>query len=882
MKGQGEIQGHGITEAAISAAWQRLLADARARRQRLTVTIRAGAEDSLALAALLAGLHPSGLPRPAGPGNAANLASPAAAPHPGELGNSRDHSKRVSVRFEPGDQGDRNGQTVPQGPRLRALVAGRPLPGLGELPVIKAADYPRYLGSTLDLLVFDSFSGLALDALAALCGCVAGGGALLWLLPPDHEVAGFLDPECQRLFAYPSRPQDSRQVYLRYLGQRLAGLAGRLDVHGEGGFAVPGEQAVQPTPTATRCAWTLSETPFDTAQVAPTADIGGNLDGAFDAGSAAQQQAVEAILELVHSTSEKWPTLVLTADRGRGKSAALGMAAGRLLVRTSASGPACRLVVTAHHPAVTSTLFHHARLEAAGFAAPTGSSGASDQTEPANRSTSGADAGLVRQSGHLSPARLNLANGASLAYRAPDDLLTQPEPCDLLLIDEAATLPIPVLARLLTHYSRVVMATTMSGHEGTGQGFRLKFLPTLQALRPGWRHLQLTTPIRWASGDPLERFVNRVLLGQEYLSLESTGKNPKPAPRGLVPLPHQEQAGADPPAHGATTGPRCRLLDWERNLREGVDPGQVLALLALAHYRTTPEDLRVMLDSPALDTFGIELGGDRVGVILVAREDPITDPALIAAIERGERRPRGLLTHLTLAQQVGLGECLALPVARIVRIVIAPEKQRRHLASDALRELRHHYAGQGRALLTASFSLFPDVSAFWRANDFALLRIGLQRDAVTATHSLLTGVALSPQGEALLAKAGKRCAERFPHDLAMHFTAMDDEALLAVLAYFGGRFCLSRDERDLVYRFACGALSYESVEDLLQKLAFDALAHATLCAVDLKIWMARVIRQHDWQRVARHSAVPGRATLIQVLRRSALHLLNYIPKENHA
>jgi tRNA(Met) cytidine acetyltransferase len=724
----------------------------------------------------------------------------------------------------------------------RILIVGDPLPEPGVYPTIKASACHSWLGSTLDLLVFDSFSGLAIDALAALSGCIAGGGSLIWLLPNEDSVAEFMDPECARLFAYPSSPQSSRQVYVRYVLKSLQTLPCRLEITFTG---TQGQAAINTVETAGSIAAATEKV------IATETDAGSCLTS--------QDQVVQHIMGMPHIAmpgNTKSPTdmpnsknpagavqghhhrktLVITADRGRGKSTALGIAAGNLMQNAP-----LQLIVTGHHPNSVQTVFQHASL-----------------SWPNRVQPNLARPNLAR-SDRMRPnlLRLNHPGGSSLTYRPPDDLLAHDADCDLLLIDEAATLPLPVLAKLLTRYPRIVMATTLAGYEGSGQGFRLKFLPALDALRPGWQKMHLVDPIRWAQGDPLEAFINTTLLCQETVSVP---------------------AGCSAP--GAETN--FSVIDWSIAWDREDRLRSLFALLALAHYRTTPEDLRSMLDSPVLDTVVMEVEGALAGVALIAREDPIQDSQLAAATLRGERRPRGLLSQLTLLQQVGLTEALTLPIARIVRIVVAPPYQRQKVGTACLNFLQMHYADKGYRLLTASFSLFPDVATFWRSNHFKLLRIGQRRDKVTATHSLLVGIALRDSAgqislhdsvRQVVAQAVERCAGRFGFDLQCHFGEMDNQDITAILSYLSGQFNLSPEEIQLVERFCNSELSYECVEDLLQRLAFNCLGHSPLEPEIQELWLLRVIRQYDWNTVARLSAFKGKAAGTLALRRSAVDML---------
>ena len=95
-------------------------------------------------------------------------------------------------------------------------------------------------------------------------------------------------------------------------------------------------------------------------------------------------------------------------------------------------------------------------------------------------------------------------------FMAPDALLAHltERPIDWLIIDEAAAIPAPVLRQLIDHFPRILLTTTVQGYEGTGRGFLLKFCASLPALHA----YSLNTPIRWALNDPLERLMAGIML----------------------------------------------------------------------------------------------------------------------------------------------------------------------------------------------------------------------------------------------------------------------------------------------------------------------------------------------------------------------------------
>ncbi|EJW03176.1 hypothetical protein EDEG_02481 [Edhazardia aedis USNM 41457] len=88
---------------------------------------------------------------------------------------------------------------------------------------------------------------------------------------------------------------------------------------------------------------------------------------------------------------------------------------------------------------------------------------------------------------------------------------------DLMVIDEAACIPIPFLRRFLDA-NLVFMASTINGYEGTGRSLALKLFSDLEKKSIDkdspfvFKKLVLNQPIRYAENDPIERWLNSTLL----------------------------------------------------------------------------------------------------------------------------------------------------------------------------------------------------------------------------------------------------------------------------------------------------------------------------------------------------------------------------------
>ncbi|HBB6480626.1 TPA: tRNA cytosine(34) acetyltransferase TmcA [Escherichia coli] len=306
--------------------------------------------------------------------------------------------------------------------------------------------------------------------------------------------------------------------------------------------------------------------------------------------------------------------------------------------------------------------------------------------------------------------------GEKFRFIAPDALLASDEQADWLVVDEAAAIPAPLLYQLVSRFPRTLLTTTVQGYEGTGRGFLLKFC----ARFPHLHRFELQQPIRWAQGCPLEKMVSEALVFDD--------ENFTHTPQGNIVIPAFEQTL------------------WRS---EPETPLKVYQLLSGAHYRTSPLDLRRMMDAPGQHFLQAAGGNEIAGALWLVDEGGLSQE-LSQAVWAGFRRPRGNLVAQSLAAHGSNPLAATLRGRRVSRIAVHPTRQRegtgRQLIAGALQYIHD------LDYLSVSFGYTEELWRFWQRCGFVLVRMGNHREASSGCY---TAMALLPMSD-----AGKQLAER--------------------------------------------------------------------------------------------------------------------------
>lgn len=601
-----------------------------------------------------------------------------------------------------------------------------------------------WMGQEHDLVVLDARHKKFLDTFGGTSGTICRGGALLLCAPPMEEWKT-MDRQGSRWHRIITRAKVSE-----------TGMPNVVLVE-EGGPVVDVTGEIPSIP--------MSPPQADLATMTP-------------------RPGQRRLMEAVVGTNSSNP-LVCLGHRGRGKSAALGMAAALMLQRSGGL-----VLVTSPSQAATWQIF-----------------------ECAQRFLSTDD--NVRRD---RPFKLSVGKRGRMEFASPADLLTEIgverlRSAHFVFVDEAAGVPVATLLEILSYTRRAVLSTTTDGYEGSGQGFLTRAVPKLKALRQGLRVMHLDEALRWDEGCPLEGLCRAVmLLDSEPVSVESV-KNV--LQQSKPPEFKYEQLDTE----------RLAMPENEGELR------QIFGLLRQGHYKTRPSDLETFLGMPGMMWLLLRCESLPVGLTTSSIEEPLDDPKAAQELWMKHRKVRGYLTIQTLSREAGFPEASRMKFARMMRIVLHPGVHHKGLGRALLeRNVQALKEIEGVDAVAAHLGSTPWLLRLWRSQGARLVWLGHGCDPSSGQHSATLLVPLSQRAAELTDRLQDRLASQFLDLLTGPLRNLDVEALREVLMLLPSACPKEVDFRDAAdaWSYAFGAREFSCCRAALRRVSLVALREGML------------------------------------------------------
>jgi len=606
----------------------------------------------------------------------------------------------------------------------------------------------QILGQEFTHAVYDGFSGLHPDKLAALAGTVKAGGILFLSLPELDDLASWQDPALSTMQSH------GQSIDYSIFNQRFATI-------------------IKPLP-----AFHFSE---KNGCISNNASYVMHNKIDYEP----QQNCIEQIVKVANGRANR--PLLINADRGRGKSAALGLAAAKLADK--------KIIICSTQFKATHSSFKHLANEL----------------------------NLQYNAEHKQLANLH--------YVAPDALLNALPECDLLLVDEAAAIPVPLLLKMLAHYPRIVFASTLVGYEGNGRGYTIRFSNYIKAHYKASKVLALDEPLRFAKHDPLEQHIRTLLaLDAQYKELN---------------IREVEQ-----PVYSEIT--QQSLVNNEPLLQ------QVIALLALAHYQSSVNDLRQLLDTPSQRIFISRINNLLVGVCLIAIEGGLSED-LALQVTSGERRPQGHLMAQTLSQLSFNDDYFTQLSARVVRIAIDPSSHNMGFGKKLLSYCESQVKSQCN-WFGASFGATAQLLNFWQNQGFDTVKLGYQRDKSTAEHSALVVKCLNNKS-AIIQPLKKQFKNDFFYGLLTHFKTLDWQLVSILIAGFSDELVSPETRERLALLVNNSFTQFNISATLWQVVNQSPSCISQLTESDKQLLIKLVLQNECNEKVIQHLGLLGKKQL---------------------
>ncbi|TYG40640.1 hypothetical protein ES288_D12G109300v1 [Gossypium darwinii] len=549
----------------------------------------------------------------------------------------------------------------------------------GGLTYCLYKDSERILGNTFGMCILQDFEALTPNLLARTIETVQGGGLIILLLRSLSSLTSLYTMVMDVHERY--RTESHSEAAGRFNERFLLSLASckacvvmddelnilPISSHIKSITPVPVNEDPEGLSESERDLKNLKQELSEDFPVGPLIKKCCTLD---------QGKAVVTFLDAILDKNLR-STVALLAARGRGKSAALGLAvAGAIAAGYS------NIYVTAPSPENLKTLFE---FVCKGF----------DAIEYKEH----IDYDVVKSVNpefKKATVRINIykQHRQTIQYIQPHEheKLSQVE---LLVVDEAAAIPLPVVKSLLGTYL-VFLSSTVNGYEGTGRSLSLKLLQQLEEqsqLSKGvegslsgrvFKKIELSESIRYASADPIECWLNALLCLDVTNSVASISRLPPPSECDLYYVD------------------RDTLFSYHKDSELFLQ--RMMALYVSSHYKNSPNDLQLMADAPAHHLF-VLLGPvdesknqlpDILCVIQVSLEGQISRKSAIKSLSVGYQ-PHGDQIPWKFCEQFRDPDFPSLSGARIVRIATHPSAMRLGYGSAAIELLTRYYEGQLRS-----------------------------------------------------------------------------------------------------------------------------------------------------------------------------------------
>lgn len=646
-------------------------------------------------------------------------------------------------------------------------------------------DTHKIMGTTNDFLILDMRSGARPNDIGRLVETVRGGG-LIVLYNLSLEVDKPWSTSLHRKLVVP--PYSEKDLKARFEKRFIRKLLGDPAVWVIKDWDIVKGELLNPP---------------ETIREKPIPPKGGKIPAKI-LGLAITSEQMDMLRRMDVLVDKSKSIVVITSNRGRGKSALLGLTAASLIFlgakRIIITAPACEEVQTLMRMAdkALSVIGEKVRRDYLGD--------------------------LI--------LKLSCKRG-SIEFIPPYRTLS--ESADAILVDEAGGIPVPLLFRIAEKFQKAVFVSTVHGYEGAGRGFTLRFLKAIEMLENVKIYkFELKEPIRYAPDDPVERWLYDALL-----------LNAEPAELKNEQITVEECTYSKPD------------LDlWfekdEEHLR------QFIGIYVLAHYRNRPDDLLILGDAPHHSARALLSKSGKVLVAMQVDEEGEMSDDLINEVLTGIPPSGNLIPSCIVKYYPHEVSFSKLKGLRVVRIATHPDLIGKGFGSFMLKKLCEEAASMGFDWVGASFGADEKLLSFWIKNGFIPTHISPMRNIVSGEFSVIVIKPITSEAQSFIREIHEEFKTRLIEALPDTYFNLDPIVAAQLLRKqswdYVSQLTMTSSQKGRLMQYVKGTLAYEGVCDAIKQLLKHHFLNSGNYRIDLDITVeakliARCLQSRSWSHV---------------------------------
>lgn len=532
---------------------------------------------------------------------------------------------------------------------------------------------------------------------------------------------------------------------------------------------------------------------------------------------AASNDQIKLIEEFDFVQEKGKRTFVVTASRGRGKSAGVGLALA-YLVKKNLDTP-YNIIITSpsYYSSISIINFLILGLKA---------------LKIKYRPNVSKDGKIMKIS----------AGEVNIRWLAPD--LAKDYDGDLIVIDEAAALGLEFLSYVNNKWEKAVLISTIHGYEGTGKIF-LKYVNSLKNAQM----VKLEYPIRYAKGDPVERFIYDVFLLDAEPETYKKGDGEK-----LLEIPQEV------------------LFSDDELLR------QIYGILVTAHYRNSPDDLMLLGDLYFQKIF--TLGYNAVAQVIYEGN---LDEQTTIKILRGEENEGNLIPH-RIIKYMRIKNFGYSKGWRIMRIAVIPELQGHGLGSKLLSEIEERAKQEKLDWIGSSFIAEVRVLNFWLKNGYTPVYFSSIKNIGLGGYSVIVMKPLSDVAKRYIDILSSLLKDKILFTSHQVYFNVNPEVLVKIITAIKTKKTIELNEvyKAKIQAYLDGYIAYNSASEAIHALALKYFYELDkpIDEKSLAVLFSRVFQGKSWSHIA-HMIGIKQSEAEKMLRNSLKEMLNSIEKSEN-